>query len=143
MHSPFVKQMLNLWSVCNRIIPNDWKDSVNGILKTSTQLQWNTWFREEVKIVEQQSKARSRNISQNQILGEGDYATIETQAVYDDHTLDLCHAAALNAWDKIGEIGKKIESFTKVIQAGPKGNLYRFLTKIDFSSKKNDTKFRS
>ena len=40
-----------------------------------------------------------------------------------DHTLDLCHAAALNAWDRIGEIGKKIESFTKVIQ-GPKKPLW-------------------
>ena len=57
-------------------------------------------------------------ISQDQILG-GDFDTIERQAVYDDHTLDLCHTAALNAWKRIGEIRKKIESFTKVIQ-GPK-----------------------
>ena len=41
---------------------------------------------------------------------------VERQSVYDDHMLDLCHAAALNAWDGIGEIGKKIELFTKVIQ---------------------------
>ena len=64
------------------------------------------------------------------LLGEREYVTIERQSVYDDHTLDLCHAAALNVWDRTGEIGKKIESFTKVIQ-GPK----KAFTKIDFSSK--------
>ncbi|MGE9716614.1 hypothetical protein ACQP3F_33985, partial [Escherichia coli] len=26
------------------------------------------------------------------------------------------HAATLNAWDRIGEVGRRIESFTKVIQ---------------------------
>ena len=51
------------------------------------------WFREEAKITEQWTKARGREISQDQILGAGDDATIEKQAVYDDHALDLCHAA--------------------------------------------------
>ena len=31
MHSPFVKQMLNLWSNCNRIIPKDWTDMVIAV----------------------------------------------------------------------------------------------------------------
>ena len=70
---------------------------VKGFLESGPQLQWNMWFREEFKIIEQRSKARGMEISQDQILGEGDYATIERQAVYDDHTLDLCHTAALNA----------------------------------------------
>ena len=52
MYSPFMKQMLNLWSVCNRIISNDWKDFVNGVLHTNPQLQWSTWFKEEPKIIE-------------------------------------------------------------------------------------------
>ena len=51
-----------------------------------------------------------------QILGEEDYATVERQPLYDGHTLALCHAAALNTWDRNEEVGKKIESFTKVIQ---------------------------
>ena len=79
--------MLNLWSVYNRIIPNGQKDMVNGVLETGTKLQWNIWFREESKIIEQQTKARGKEISKDQILEEGDYATIENQAVYDDHTL--------------------------------------------------------
>ena len=53
MHSTFLKQMLNSWSVCYRIISNDWKDLVNGVLETETQLQWSTCFRVEAKIVEQ------------------------------------------------------------------------------------------
>ena len=47
----------------------------------------------------------------------------------DDHTLHLCHTAALNAWGRIGEIGKKIESFTKVVQ-GPKEALIDFLQSL-------------
>ena len=86
-HSPFVKQMLNLWSICNTIIPKDWKELVEAVLEPSPQMQWNTWFREDSKMIEQWSKARSSEISQDQILG-GDYATIERQAVYDNHTLD-------------------------------------------------------
>ena len=62
---------------------------VKDILEPGPQLKWSTWFREEVKIIEQWSKARGREISQDQICGEGDYATIERQTVYDDHILNL------------------------------------------------------
>ena len=55
--------------------------------------------------------------------------TVEKQVVYDDHTLDLCDKAALNAWDRTGEIGKKIESFTKDIQ-GPKEIFTDFLQRL-------------
>ena len=63
---------------------------VNGVLRTSTQLQWSTWFREEAKIIEQWSKARGREISQDQILGKGNCATIGRQSLYDGHILALC-----------------------------------------------------
>ena len=33
MHSPFVKQMLNWWSVCNKIIPKDWIDLFKAVLE--------------------------------------------------------------------------------------------------------------
>ena len=69
--------MLNSWSVYNRIIPKDWIDLVKGVLEPGSQLQWSTWFREEAKTIEQWSKARGMEISQDQLLGEGDYATIE------------------------------------------------------------------
>ena len=54
-------------------------------------------------------------ISQDQLVGKEDYATIERQYLYDSPILALWHAAALNAWDRTEEVGKKIESFTKVI----------------------------
>ena len=54
-HSPFVKQMLNSWSIYNRIIPKDWIELVKAVLEPGPQLQWSTWFREEVKTIEQQS----------------------------------------------------------------------------------------
>ena len=38
MNSPFVKQMLNPWSPCNRIIPQDWRDLVTAVLEPSLQL---------------------------------------------------------------------------------------------------------
>ena len=55
--------MLNPWPVCNRIIPNSWKDLVNRLLEIGTQLQWSTWLKEDAKIIEQQTKAREREIS--------------------------------------------------------------------------------
>ena len=60
-----------------------------GVSKPDPKLQWSTWFRENARIIEQWSKARGREISQDQILGEGSYATVERQAVYDDHIMDL------------------------------------------------------
>ena len=39
MHLPFVKQILNSWSVCNRIIPKHWIDLVKGVLEPGPQLQ--------------------------------------------------------------------------------------------------------
>lgn len=40
-------------------------------------------------------------ISQDQLLGEGDCATIEKQSSYFEYTLALYHTAALNAWDGV------------------------------------------
>ena len=48
------------------------------------------WFREESKIIKQWSKARGREISQDQILG-GEYATIKRQTV--DMTISWIYAA--------------------------------------------------
>ena len=52
IHLPFVKQMLNSWLVCNRIIPKDWIELVKGVLEPGPQLQWSTWFREEANTTE-------------------------------------------------------------------------------------------
>ena len=68
-------------------------------------------------------------ISQDQLLREGDYANLQRQYVYDDHTLALYCTAALNAWDRIRKIGKKIESFTKGIQC-PKETFTYFLERL-------------
>ena len=111
-------------------------------MEPGPQLQWRTWQKEKVKIIEQQIKARGTEIYQSQILGEGDYATIERQSLYNGHTMTLCYVASLTAWNRIEEVGKKIESFTKVINAPPK-SLNGFLTNFDISIKQNDTKFRS
>ena len=79
------------------------------VLETANNYNRVPGSKKRLRFWNNKSKARGRAISQDQILGEGDYATIERQTVYDDHTLDLCHTAALNAWDRTGEIGKKTE----------------------------------
>lgn len=56
---------------------------------------------------------------QSSTLWKREYATLERQSLYDHYALALCCKAALNACDKIGKVGKKIELFTKVIP-GPK-----------------------
>ena len=102
---------------------------VKAVLAPGPKLQWSMWFREEVKIIEQWSKARGMEISQNQPLKEADYTAIEKQLLLERHILALCHAAALNAWDRI-EVGKKIESFTKVIQ-GTRETFMDFLHRLN------------
>ena len=113
-HSTFVKQTLILQSICNRIIPQDLKDLITAILQPGSQLQWRTWWKDETQTIEQQRRDRDKKISQDQLFGEGDYADVQKQSLYDDHTLDLSYAAALNSQDRIEEIKKKIRSFTKV-----------------------------
>ena len=34
-----------------------------------------------------------------------------------DNTLILCHIEALSAWDKVEESGKRVKSFTRIVQS--------------------------
>ena len=74
------------------------------------------YFREEAKILKQQEKEKGLETSQDQILGEGTYADPQTQALYDEQILSLCHKAALNVWDRIQDPEKWIESYTRIKQ---------------------------
>ena len=67
------------------------------------------------KILEQ-GKAKGFEVSQDQILGEGTYADTHDQKFYDEHILSLSHTAVLNAWDRIKELGKRIETYSRVKQ---------------------------
>ena len=66
--------------------------------------------------MEQQGRAKGVEVSQDQILGVRAYADPQVQALYDDEVLSLCHKAALNAWDRLPEPGRKVESYTRVRQ---------------------------
>ena len=74
-----VKQMLNLWTTQNIIISQDWKDLAAAILEAHPQLQWRTWWKEEVREIEQQNSTRGINISQDQFLKKGQYFMLERQ----------------------------------------------------------------
>ena len=65
---------------------------------------------------------------------------IQRQSLYDDHTLGT---EALNAWDRIGKVGKKIESFTNIIQI-PEETFTVFLQRLTSAvNRMIDSKFRS
>ena len=87
-----------------------------AILEPAANSQWLTWWR---------VKARGREISTDQLLGEGHFAELEGPAVYDEETLALCRLSALKTWDKVSESGKRLESFTQVIH-GPRETLPDF-----------------
>ena len=63
IHLAFVEKMLNSWPVGSRIIPNDEKKLIKALLEPGPQLQWNTWFREEAKIIEKNAVKREVWIS--------------------------------------------------------------------------------
>ena len=48
LQSSYVKQILNSWAIQNTIIPPNWKDLATAILDAVPQLQWCTWWKEEV-----------------------------------------------------------------------------------------------
>lgn len=129
MHSPFVKWILNSWATQNRIIPQEWKDLVAATLEAGPQLQWQIWWKEEARAIEEQNRARGINISQDQLLGEGQYANLQRQLEFDDPILELCQLAALNAWDKVKEPGKSSESLSTIRQ-GPKEAFTDFLQRL-------------
>ena len=45
------------------------------------------------------------NIPKGQLQGEGEYAELQLQILFDDLTLDQCLTVALNAWDKVEQQG--------------------------------------
>ena len=51
------------------------------------------------------------------------------KAVYDNHTMNLCHTAVLNAWDRREEVGTVIGSVTQVIK-GPKEAFSQHLQRL-------------
>jgi hypothetical protein len=58
---------------------------------------------------------RGMNISQGQLLVQGQYTELQRQLKWDDHNLELCHLRVLNALDKAEESGNKSEPFTKIL----------------------------
>ena len=61
------------------------------VLEAGQHMQWRSWWREEAKMIEQRNRAIGIEISQDQLLGEGEYADVERQALYSEHTFQLCH----------------------------------------------------
>ena len=74
-------------------------------------------MKEEAKSLEQQGKVKGFETSKEQILSEGHNSDPQEQTHYDECTLSLCSTAALNAWDRIQELGtQRIESYIRVKQ---------------------------
>ena len=55
----------------------------SAILEPAANLQRISWWREEVREIAGQNRARSGEIFVNQLLVEGHFAEVEVQAVYD------------------------------------------------------------
>ena len=68
------------------------------------------------KTIEWQKKIRGVSFSQDKFLGLSQYAEVQRQLSFDDHALALCILAPLNIWDKVEELGKRSETFTRILQ---------------------------
>lgn len=118
-----MRQILYSQPTSNRIIPQDQKNFAIEIFKSNSQLQWKTWWKDEARVIKQWIRARSIKI-----LAGGDYADLQRQSLYDKYTFVLWCTTVLNARDRIIEAGKRIVSFTKIIQ-DPKEACTDFLNK--------------
>ena len=76
-----------------------------------------------------QGRVRGLEPSQDQIISEGPQADPVSKDTYNEHILFLCHTVALNSWNKIQKPGKRIESYTKVMQ-GPRETFSDFLQRL-------------
>ena len=108
MHSPYVKQLMESWAMNNRVTPKDWEQLISAVLENTSQLEWRALCREEAKALELQGLKKGYKAPQDKILGLDLYADPETQAAYDELILSLCITAAVNAWDKVHELGERI-----------------------------------
>lgn len=63
------------------------------------------------------------------MLGEDCFAGVEVRIVFKEETLALCQLSVLKAWDKFAQSGKRLESFTQVIQ-GPQETIPEFLQRL-------------
>ena len=95
MHSPYVRQLVKTWASRNKVISHYWLQLVSAILGHSPQLPWKSFWREKAKIPEHQG--RGVEASQDEILGDGPSADLDSQATYNEYILSLYCAAALNA----------------------------------------------
>lgn len=100
-HSPFVREMVKTWASNNKTTSHDWLQLISAVLEDGPQLLWKCYWWKEAKLLEQQGKAKGFEASQDKSLGEGCYADLQNQRLYDEHMLSLCYTVALNAWDKI------------------------------------------
>ena len=100
-----------------------------AILEPAANLQWFTCWRDKLRELAQQNRAKGRQIFTDQLLGEGYFAVVEVQAVYDEKTLVLCHLSAFKAWNKVAESGERLEPFIQVIQ-GPQETFPDFLERL-------------
>ena len=86
----------------NRVIPKDWIDFITAILEAGPQLHELTCRRtEEALAIEQHNRTGRVNISKDQLLGEGEYAELQMQILFDDVASVQCLTVGLNAWDKV------------------------------------------
>ena len=100
----------------NKATSHDWLQLVSAVLEDGLQLLWKYYWWEKAKKLRTKGKKKRIWGFQNQILGKGTYADPQDQALYDEYILSLCHIAALNAGDRIQELGKIIESYNSFIQ---------------------------
>ena len=131
LHPLYVSQLVKTQASRNKVTPHDWLQLVSAVLDHVPQLQWESYWREEAKALEHQSRVRGFEASQDQIL-EGCCAYFDSEAIYNEHSLSLCCIAALAACDKIQKLRKRIESYTKVIQR-PREPFSAFLQRLNKS----------
>lgn len=82
--------------------------------------------------IKQRNSASGIIISQDKLLGEGQYTQLQRQCELLYHTLALCHIADLNIWVKVKKLGKLSESFMKLSR--PKRSLHCYFKRLTLAS---------
>lgn len=97
---------------------HDWIQLLaSAVLEDGPQLQGKSYWREKAKVLQHQGRVSGSEASQDQIIGEGPYTDPDSQAIYNEHILLLCHTAASNVWGKIQEHEKELNHVLRLYKA--------------------------
>ncbi|CAM4657264.1 unnamed protein product [Caretta caretta] len=111
--STFVRGLVEGIGTGYSLIPEDWKTLLRMMLSPSQYVIWVSEFRQ---MAERQAQIHAGAIIYDQLVGEGQFATIQMQSQLPQAIFPIISTCAQHAFKKIPDSGKPTKSFVSIRQ---------------------------